>query len=62
MGDVRECGAVLHYTNGQWSKVTIPATGKLNSVAMLSANEGWAVGDKGAILHYQNGTWQKWQQ
>jgi hypothetical protein len=29
-----------------------------SSVAMVSATEGWAVGDNGAILHYIDGTWQ----
>ena len=25
---------------------------------MISANEGWAVGNNGVILHYINGAWQ----
>jgi photosystem II stability/assembly factor-like uncharacterized protein len=30
----------------------------LHSFAMVSVNEGWAVGDGGAIVHYLNGVWQ----
>ena len=29
----------------------------LNSIEMVSANEGWAVGDIGALLHYSGGSW-----
>lgn len=31
----------------------------LTSVAMISSNEGWAVGDSAIILHYVNGEWQR---
>ena len=30
----------------------------LYSVAMVSASEGWAVGEAGTILHYTGGSWQ----
>jgi hypothetical protein len=49
----------LHYTGGQWVSVKGPAeTESIGpTVFMLSASEGWAVGDGGMILHYQQGVW-----
>ena len=35
-----------------------PTGNNLRSVAMVSAGEGWAVGDGGTILHYTGGSWQ----
>lgn len=52
---------ILHYQNGKWNKVASPTKYRLSSVYMVSANEGWAVGDD-IILHYQNGTWSEYQQ
>ena len=37
---------------GSWSSVTSPTGNDLESVFMVSASEGWAVGDYGTILHY----------
>jgi photosystem II stability/assembly factor-like uncharacterized protein len=34
---------------GEW---TSPTTSNLNSVYMLNATEGWAVGDRGTIIHW----------
>jgi photosystem II stability/assembly factor-like uncharacterized protein len=42
---------------GLWSIVTGPTTTDLYSVFMVSASEGWAVGDGETILHYSNGSW-----
>jgi hypothetical protein len=50
----------LHYTNGHWTQVQGPGHDNLNSVFMLSANEGWAVGNGGALMHYLNGTWTQY--
>lgn len=36
---------------------SIPSRARLNSIAMLSPAEGWAVGDGGAILHWNGDTW-----
>jgi hypothetical protein len=32
--------------------VNSPTTNNLSSISMISASEGWAVGDGGVILHY----------
>ena len=32
----------------------------LNAVYMLSATDGWAVGDDGTMLHYQDNDWQSY--
>jgi photosystem II stability/assembly factor-like uncharacterized protein len=62
-------GVILHYTVtggvGTWAIFPSPASPSpippLNSVFMLQANEGWAVGDNATILHYTVtggvGTW-----
>jgi hypothetical protein len=47
----------LHYTHGQWTQVQGPGANNLNSIVMLSANEGWAVENDGLLMHYRNGTW-----
>jgi hypothetical protein len=62
-------GIILHYTVtggvGSWTIFPAPTTPTplppLNSVFMLGANEGWAVGDNATVLHYTVtggiGTW-----
>ena len=35
-----------------------PTDKPLYGVAMVSASEGWAVGEEGTLLHYVNGAWQ----
>lgn len=49
----------LHEINGAWQKVAAPILqgSTITSIAMVSANEGWAVGTAGEILHYLNGNW-----
>ncbi len=63
---------ILHYTGGQWERITNPTGGALPhgeatlaQVVMVSATEGWAVGSYtdfsnnlfGLILHYTGGIW-----
>ena len=61
---------LLHYDNGQWQPVTLPATiGKttlFDKVVMVSPNEGWLLGAvqnqdgngvRGMLIHYMNGMW-----
>jgi photosystem II stability/assembly factor-like uncharacterized protein len=51
-------GLLAHYQGGSWMLVTLPAgVPALHSVFMLSASEGWAVGNFGTILHYHVGSW-----
>lgn len=66
---------ILHYHDGAWWEVDSPVSNarcaSLNSIAMLSANEGWAIGyttpadpskEPGCIvLHYDKGSWQDTQ-
>jgi hypothetical protein len=47
----------LHWHNGQWTKVAGPDAGSVNSLALVSASEGWGVGNGGVILHEQQGVW-----
>ena len=54
------CPVILHFTGGAWNTVTPPpGSYTLKSVFMVSATEGWAVGEQatspnptGVILHY----------
>lgn len=58
-------GIIVHYFNGAWqvqSTVASPSGDTffyLSDVAMLSADEGWAVGQDGVMMHYHNGVWQQ---
>ena len=47
----------LHEINGAWQKVAAPIRQSITSIALVSANEGWAVGTAGQMLHYLNGAW-----
>jgi photosystem II stability/assembly factor-like uncharacterized protein len=53
------CGLIAHYSDGRWTAVSAPAVAGLNSVRMVSADEGWAVGQRGLILHYSAGVWTR---
>jgi hypothetical protein len=55
-GGVHFC-TLLHYSGGQWTKVDCPAESPLHGIHMLSASEGWAVGEAGTTMHYHNGSW-----
>ncbi len=52
----RYCSDILHYTGGLWSDWRSPVL-DARSMAMVSANEGWAVGGAGAIWRYDGTTW-----
>jgi photosystem II stability/assembly factor-like uncharacterized protein len=54
---------IAHYHNGVWqAQSTFAGSASdtffyLSAVAMVSASEGWAVGEEGLIAHYLNGVW-----
>jgi hypothetical protein len=50
-------GTIYHWQEGTWKPVASPTQHLLDAVVMLSAVDGWAVGDSSTILHYQQGTW-----
>lgn len=65
--DVSE-SSILHYGGGQWSRVDNAPGNALYGVAMISPEEGWAVGNKGGVVsnpqdntsfiaHYFKGKW-----
>ena len=59
-----ETPLLLHYSNGQWNKVTLPALqGEFSDLQMVSANEGFASGrtptQQPLLLHYLNGAWRQ---
>jgi photosystem II stability/assembly factor-like uncharacterized protein len=58
-------GVMLHAAGGHWTQYPLPASvGLIQSIAMLSPSEGWAVGSSsetdaghGQILHYRQRKW-----
>jgi hypothetical protein len=57
-------GLILHYTGGRWVKESWLANIQLQKVAMLSASDGWAIGDdesftptRSVLLHYNGKNW-----
>jgi len=50
-------GANAYPEDFAWATVSSPVTDNLNSVDMVSANEGWAVGENGTVLHYDGMNW-----
>ncbi len=50
---------LMHDVNGTWSAVHVPIHGSLDAIAMLSASDGWAVGDQGLTLHYDGHSWTR---
>ncbi len=72
VGGTRGVPLFLHYTGGQWERITHAIGGSfqandvlLTKVAMVSATEGWAVGSYhdlhntlfGLVLHFTGGRW-----
>jgi hypothetical protein len=49
----------MQYNGSSWNRVTSPTVEMINSVAMLSANSGWAVGNNGTILRWNGISWSK---
>jgi hypothetical protein len=47
----------LHGINGTWRSVDVPKAAVISAIAMVSTDEGWAVGEGGAILHFSGGRW-----
>lgn len=66
-GPAEEDGVILHYSNGGWQEQSVFKNPfghqffSFSSVAMVSPDEGWAVGDEGVILHYHYGAWGEFQ-
>ncbi len=65
-GDSSSVPRIWHYANNKWSE-TVPQIGqaRINSIKMVSPNEGWAIGqcyteckNGYVILHYTNGHWE----
>lgn len=49
---------IFHEQQGVWKQVPSPSKG-LRSIVLVSATEGWAVGNSGTILHEQDGVWSQ---
>jgi photosystem II stability/assembly factor-like uncharacterized protein len=53
---------ILRYQAGTWEEQArfagpVNTSTSFNDIAMVSANEGWAMGTGGLIVHYAQGTW-----
>jgi photosystem II stability/assembly factor-like uncharacterized protein len=49
---VESSGTILHWDGSTWTRAARLSDYQLRSVALLSASEGWAVGDYGTMLHF----------
>jgi hypothetical protein len=47
----------MRWNGSSWNEVDTPTEWSLNSVAMVSATDGWAVGGRGVILHWNGSAW-----
>jgi hypothetical protein len=56
---VGDGGVIMQFSNTtqQWSQIGSPTAFNLNSVALFSATDGFAVGNGGTIIRLNNGTW-----
>lgn len=50
-------GLVLQWNGREWSDTKLPETGWINSILMLSENNGWAGGDE--LFHWNGHNWEK---
>jgi hypothetical protein len=48
---------ILRWNGSSWYEVGSPSYYSLNSVAMVSATDGWAVGSAGTIQHWNGSAW-----
>jgi hypothetical protein len=52
-------GAIGHYRDGEWELFHSPAGKGLTGIAMLSATEGWIIGEGGLLLRWTgSGSWE----
>jgi hypothetical protein len=53
----------MHYQHGTWSPIVLQIQGNLQSISMVSATDGWAVGQTNGIgaliLHYDGQSWKQ---
>jgi hypothetical protein len=52
-------GTILHWDGQEWTDHSFPTVFDLTSISMLSAAEGWAVGEAGKTLHWDGRAWQE---
>jgi hypothetical protein len=50
-------GVIIRWNGTSWNNVTSPTNSRLNSVFMVSADDGWAVGYNGAIIRWNGTSW-----
>ncbi|HEY7835808.1 MAG TPA: hypothetical protein VIG30_19720, partial [Ktedonobacterales bacterium] len=52
---------LLHYTGGAWIQVHAPMSGRLDAIAMRTANDGWMAGQDNSgqtqVFHYDGASW-----
>lgn len=48
---------LLHYNGTSWSTPTVPDTGGILDLAVVSATNAWALGFDGSVLHWDGTSW-----
>jgi hypothetical protein len=54
---VGDGGVIMRFDGSSWTQIPSPTGNRLNAIALLSATEGWAVGDNLTVLRLFNGQW-----
>ncbi len=61
VGSVQQDALVMHYDGKAWQRIVVPFQSALQNISMISANEGWMLGQTEAhgpiVVHYLNGNW-----
>jgi len=55
--NVTTTGIIDRFDGTQWLQAYVGQ--RVNALAMVNANEGWAAGMQGALYHYENGSWHR---
>ncbi len=61
VGSTQHDALVMHYDGKAWQRIIVPFQSTLQQVSMISANEGWMLGQTEnngpLVVHYLNGNW-----
>ncbi len=59
VGQDDSAALIMHWDGADWSRVDSPTSQPLRAIDLVSADDGWAVGDYGTILHWDGQAWSQ---
>jgi hypothetical protein len=59
VGQQSNAPLLMRWDGAAWSPVDSPASQRLRAIDLISADDGWAVGDYGTILHWDGQAWSQ---